>query len=110
MIVVNPYAPLMGSLVVGTANPFIPWLAISSSTISQPYAGATISPGPFYSGVSNYVSQYTDISNISFECTLAPLNCSGAVISTVFYNAPNEGLNLLQGNTVNLSTATITTA
>lgn len=95
MIVINPYAPVMSAPVIGTTNSYIPWLAISSSTINQPYAGATISAGPFFSGVNNYVSQYTDISNISFECSLAPLNCSGAVISTVFYNAPNDGLNLL---------------
>lgn len=66
MVVVNPYAPFMPSAVIGNANTFIPWLSTSTSTVNQPYAGATISTGPFNASLANYISQYTDISNLSF--------------------------------------------
>lgn len=66
MIVINPYAPFMSAPVIGTTNTFIPWLSSSTSTVNQPYTGATVSSGPFYASVANYISQYTDISNVSF--------------------------------------------
>lgn len=66
MIVVNPYAPFMSNAVIGTNNTFIPWFSSSTSTVNQPYAGATVTAGPFYASVANYISQYTDISNLSF--------------------------------------------
>lgn len=66
MIVINPYGPFHGLPVIGTTNSYIPWMAVSSSTVNQPYTGATILAGPFNSSVANYVNQYTDISNLSF--------------------------------------------
>jgi len=66
MIVINPYGPFHIAPVIGVANSFIPWMAVSTSTISQPYTGATIVAGPFNPSAANYVNQYTDISNLSF--------------------------------------------
>lgn len=66
MIVVNPYGPFHLAPVIGTNNAYIPWMALSTSTINQPYTGATVLAGPFNPSVANYVNQYTDISNLSF--------------------------------------------
>lgn len=66
MIVINPYGPFYPAPVISATNSHIPWMAVSTSTVNQPYAGATIVPGPFYASFANYVSQYTDISNLSF--------------------------------------------
>lgn len=66
MIVINPYGPFYAAPAIGTTNTSFPWMAVSTSTVSQPYTGATIVAGPFNSSVANYVNQYTDISNLSF--------------------------------------------
>lgn len=54
IIVVNPYGPFYPTLVVGAANSFIPWLAVSQSTINQPYNGATISQGCFNNNIASF--------------------------------------------------------
>lgn len=66
MIVINPYGPFYPAPVIGVANTYLPWMAVSTSTINQPYTGATIVAGPFSPSIANYVNQYTDISNLSF--------------------------------------------
>ena len=61
------------------------WLSISQNAANKVYQGATQFYGPFHANVGSIAGGFPDLSVMRFVCTLAPLNCSGGLVSTVFY-------------------------
>jgi hypothetical protein len=85
LVTLSPYGCVYGAL--STASTFnYPWFATSTSATNTPYSnGATILPPPFVAQQGNISAGYIDHSVMRFNSTLSPNNCSGAVVSTVFY-------------------------
>lgn len=85
-------------------------MAISTSAADIVYNAATHYNGPFANQASNNTIQsgFPDLSNVKFECTLSPLQMSGTVASTIFYECPTDGWDLAKGTTINTQVLAIT--
>lgn len=108
LVILNPYATFFGPTAASASNLWYPWLTIGSPNQDSPLNGNSYAykytqqyPGPFVPQMQNIQGFFPDLSTMRFECTLAPIQRSGAVATTVFYEAWNNASNLFLNQSYN---------
>lgn len=87
LVVLNPYG-MCATRIIGTpvdTAKTIPWLSICQSTTNQLYTPGSSYDGPFLATAPQISAGFPDISNIRFVSSMAPIQASGILTSTVFY-------------------------
>lgn len=85
MVVINPWGMLSTVITPGAANGWFPWSAVNTNADFKLYQGSNQLAGPFAINRGSMAAWNPDLSILRFVSTLAPLNNSGGLVSTVFY-------------------------
>jgi hypothetical protein len=107
MVIINPYSVCNGLPVPAVNNTYFPWMSISTNAANLAYNAATLSAGPFNGQAPNIMGWFLDLSVVRFQSTLSANNRSGAVMSTLFYEAPDGPWDLRGKGVVDLTVASL---
>lgn len=89
-IVVNPFSAVNGAF--GSNLSYLPFLAQSTLNSTYPYNNTQliVSTGPFNSQLANIINYGVDYCRVSFINTQAAIQCKGKLITSFFYQPPNN--------------------